>query len=97
MADITATDLKYTRINTNTTTTIVSGPAILHAIMVNTAGATGNTATVYDSQTGSGNIVAVIDTTAIRQIIYDVYCPNGLTIVTATGSPADITVSASAL
>jgi hypothetical protein len=81
-------------INSNTTTTLKSGAGLLHSICINTKGATANTATVYDNTAGSGTILAVIDTTAqVQTLLYDIQFSIGLTIVTATGTAADLTVS----
>ncbi len=79
-------------ISTNTTTTLKSGPCVLLAVTINSKGA-GNTATVFDSKTGSGKTVAVIDTTQPGTFHYNAQLDNGLTIVTANGTAADITVS----
>jgi hypothetical protein len=66
----------------------------LHSITINTRGTTANTATVFDSLTGTGTKLATIDTTsAVGALTYDVQFTNGLTIVTATGGNADITAS----
>lgn len=82
-----------THITTNTTTTIRTGSGVLHAISINTKGATANTATVYDNSAGSGTVIAVIDTTAqVQTLFYDIAFNTGLTIVTATGTAGDLTV-----
>lgn len=84
----------YSNISTNTTTIVARGKGTLHSIVINTSGASSNTCTIYDSTTGSGTKIATIDTAGnTGTIIYDVYFTNGLTIVTATGTPADITVT----
>jgi hypothetical protein len=81
-------------IATNTTTTAKSGAGILHTITINTKGASANVATVYDNTAGSGTKLATIDTTSGPITLrYDVAFATGLTIVTATGTAADITVS----
>ena len=49
--------------------------------------------TIYDNTAGSGTIIAVIDPTqAQRTFEYDLVFSTGLTIVTATGTAADLTV-----
>jgi hypothetical protein len=81
-------------INTNTTTVVKSGGGWLHSITINSKGATGNTATVYDNTAGSGSVLAVIDTTAqIQTLLFDVAFQTGLTIVTANGTAGDLTIS----
>lgn len=83
----------YSHITANTTTTIKTGIGILKKIVVNTKGASSNIATVYDNTTGTGTVIAVIDTTSeIGAMEYDLAFTTGLTIVTATGTPADLTV-----
>ena len=54
-----------------------------------------NTATVYDNTAGSGTKIATIDTTLGRAValILDVAFATGLTVVTATGTAADLTVA----
>lgn len=86
----------YKHISTNATTVVKTGPTVLRAINVNDAGASANTATVYDGVDATGTVVAVLDTTsanALRGHIYDVKLSVGLTVVTATGTAGDLTVS----
>lgn len=84
----------FTHITTNATTAVKTGPGLLGIITINTKGATANTATVYDSLAGSGTVIAVLDTTvAAQSFFYNVVCNIGITVVTATGTAADITVS----
>jgi hypothetical protein len=86
--------LQSGHINSNTTTTLKSAAGLLHSICINTKGVTGNIATVYDNTAGSGTVLAVIDTTAqVQTLLYDIQFSIGLTIVTATGTAADLTVS----
>ena len=81
-------------IKTNATTVVKSGGGFLHAITINTKGATANTAIVFDNTAGSGTTIATIDTTtAVGTLILDVKFSTGLTIVTATGTAPDMTVS----
>lgn len=81
----------YSNITTDTTTTIKSGPGILHSIVINTAASTG-TATVYDNTAGSGTKIATLGTGTAGTFVYDICFNTGLTIVTATAA-ADITVT----
>jgi len=86
--------LQSAHINSLTTTVVKSGPGYLHSITVNSKGATGNTATVYDNTAGSGSVLAVIDVTAnLVTLLYDIQFLTGLTLVTASGTAADLTVS----
>lgn len=83
----------YSHISTLATTTIKSGAGTLHSISVNTVGAAANTATIYDSLTGTGTVIAVITTLSAQTLLYDLAFATGLTIVTATGTAADLTVT----
>lgn len=84
----------YARISTNATTAVKSGAGELHSICINTKGATANTATVYDNTAGSGTIIAVVDTTSnVGCLTYNLGFATGLTIVTATGTAPDMTVT----
>lgn len=83
----------FSHISTNTTTTIKSGAGFLHSLVINTRGLT-NTATIYDNTAGSGTVVAAIDTTlSTTAFVYDIAFSTGLTIVTAGGTAADLTIS----
>lgn len=80
-------------ITTSTTTAVKTSPGLLSNFCVNTAGATANNATIYDSLTASGKVIAVVDTTIVGCKKFDVGFLIGLTVATATGTQADITVS----
>jgi hypothetical protein len=68
--------------------------AMLHTITINTKGATSNTCTVYDSASGAGTTIATIDTTSqIQTLFYDALVQNGITVVLASGTSANITVT----
>lgn len=61
---------------------------------MNTRGAALNTATVYDNTAGSGTVIAVFDTTVDYGCFnYTLNFGTGLTVVTAVGTPADLTVT----
>jgi len=84
----------YTRISSNATTVVKVGRGTLFSITINTRGTTSNTATVYDNVAASGNVIAIIDTTAsIGTLIYNVHVETGITVVTATGGAPDLTVA----
>lgn len=83
---------KYSHITTATTTVIKTGSGVLHTITVGTGGAS-SVATVYDNTAGSGTVIAVLSTAAQASLTLDVGFSTGLTVVTATGTPADITIS----
>lgn len=85
----------FVQISTNTTTAVKASPGLLHTITINTSGASSNTITVYDNTAGSGTIIATIDGTADpgHTLVFDLQFNVGLTIVTATGTAAKITVT----
>src|SRR5271166_1309981 len=96
MALIPSGAFNYTHIAANgNTDAIKSGVGVLHSVSINTKGASSNTLTLYDSLThGTGNTIAVIDTTAqIQTILLDVALLTGLSVSLATGTAADITLS----
>lgn len=85
---------KYTHLNSNAGTTIKSGPGTLHAISINTKGASANTCTVADATSGTSPAIAVFDTTVnVQTMFFDVEFNTGLTVTLATGTAADVTVA----
>jgi hypothetical protein len=84
----------YTHLAANGTTVIKSSGGMLHTITINIKGSSSNTITVYDNTSGSGTVIAVIDPTAnLVTLDFDVQFNTGLTLVIATGTAGDITVS----
>lgn len=86
----------YVHISTNASTNAIkSGAGILHKVCVNTKGASANVATVYDSLTATGTVIAVIDTTTanVACMNFDLAFATGLSVLTATGTAADLTVT----
>lgn len=90
----------FVDINTSTTTLLKSGPGNLHDIVFNTA-PTGTdwTVTVYDNIIAGGTIIGVFTlrnpTTARTPISLDMHglpFSVGLTVLTAGGTPGDMTV-----
>ena len=84
----------YAHLNSTGTTTIKSGAGILRRVVVNTNGSGSNTFTIYDNTSGSGTVIAAIDTVngVSCHFEYNVAFSTGLTVVDATGTSADITV-----
>ena len=83
----------FHRSASNATTTIKSGAGVLKRVTVNKLGSASNTCTIYNNTAGSGTIIAVIDTTLAQGTFeYALVFSTGLTIVTATGSAADLTL-----
>ena len=84
----------YAHLNSTGTTTIKSGAGILRRVVINTKGSASNTFTIYDNTSGSGTVIAAIDTVngVSGYFEYNVAFSTGLTVVGATGTSADITV-----
>lgn len=83
----------WINITTNTTTDIFRGRGVLHSITINTKGAATNAIIVYHGTVAAGIKVATIDSTSLQgTFFYDAYLTGGLTIVTSSGTPGDITV-----
>ena len=84
----------YAHLNSTGTTTIKSGAGILRRVVINTKGSASNTFTIYDNTSGSGTVIAAIDTVngVSGHFEYNVAFSTGLTVVNATGTSADITV-----
>jgi len=84
----------YAHLNSTGTTTIKSGAGILRRVVINTKGTGSNTLTIYDNTSGSGTVIAAIDTAngVSGHFEYNVAFSTGLTVVDATGTSADITV-----
>lgn len=83
----------FSNINTNTTTVVKSGSGVLKRIVVNKVGGASNTCTIYNNTSGTGTIIATIDPVHTQMVFeYDVVFTTGLTIVTATGTAADLTI-----
>lgn len=94
LCDSAGAGYSYAHISTNATTVVKAAAGSLHSITINTKGASANIATIYDGVSAAGTVIGVIDTTAGTQnFLYDAALSTGLTIVTATGTAADITVS----
>ena len=84
----------YAHLNSTGTTTIKSGAGILRRVVINTKGSASNTFTIYDNTSGSGTVIAAIDTVngVSGHFEYNVAFSTGLTVVDASGTSADITV-----
>ena len=83
-------------ITTSTTTVVKATSGVLGCIIINTAGAAAHTITVYGTAGATSyNKIATIDGTAAagQELCYGVLAQDGLTVVTATGTPANITVT----
>lgn len=90
--------MPYSHITTNTSTGIKAHSqgmnyTKLNRVVVNKAGAAANTATIYDGDVATGDVVAVIDTTvAGTKEFGKLLLSKGLSVVTATGTAGDLTV-----
>jgi len=93
MSEINNLAFGYNNVTTNATTTVKRGSGILHAIVINTKGASANTVTIYDNTAASGTKIGTIDSTAVTgTILFDARFGTGLTVVTVTGTAPDMTV-----
>lgn len=103
MAILQTTQFGYTHVAAGTATTVVFTPqvtnqnsgAVLHTITINTKGASANTLSVYNNTSAvAADLIAIIDTTSgVNSLFYDVICNQGITVVSATGTGADFTVT----
>jgi hypothetical protein len=84
---------EHTNVNSAGTTNIKKGPGVLRSVTINTKGGAGHTATIFDGLDATGQKIAAIDATNQITLIYDIAFKTGLTLVTAGGNPADITIS----
>lgn len=76
----------YTNLTGANTYQIKSGSGTIHSIVVNTAGGTTPSLTIYDNTAGSGTKIGTISGAAINagaSFFYDVVFNTGLTIVQA--------------
>jgi|SRR5579863_4113225 len=84
----------YANITGDTTTTVKTGPGILHTITINNPTAT-EVITIYDQTSATGNKIGTITIPSSPTpvtLTYDVEFLIALTIVTATAT-SDITIS----
>jgi hypothetical protein len=72
-----------TNITTSTTTLVKTGPGVLHAIVVNTAPASGGTLEIDDAVTNT-NSKGIVTSPAVGTLVYDMMFTTGLSITTAT-------------
>ena len=84
----------YSHIVASTTTVVKSGAGVLHAISINSKGTIASLITIFDSTTGSGAVIGVVDSlNLLGSMTMDVQFTNGLTLVTTGTVAPDITVS----
>lgn len=81
----------YKNITTAATTAVKATAGVLERVIVNTAGA-GSTITLYDNTAGSGTKIATMTSAAQGVLSFNCSFTTGLTAVTASGTPADITI-----
>ena len=103
MAIIQSTVFGFQNIHANGTTVIftpqtgnASSTVVLHGITVNTKGGSANTMNVYNNTSAvAADLIANIDTTASlgNTLFYDIVCTKGLTVVLATGTAPDVTIT----
>ena len=86
----------YTHMSANGTKIISQTATNLGSVIINNAGASANTLTIYaNSSAVAGSEIAVIDTVELNgnPRVFDVSCPAGLTAVMGTGTTADVTIT----
>ena len=84
---------QFSHIAAKATTLVKTGDGYLHSVVINTKGATGNNANIFDGIDNSGTLIAVLDLTqGPATIFYNLAFAVGLTVVTDNGTQADITV-----
>ncbi len=84
----------FQNINSLATTQVKTGNGVLKSITINKTGGSATTISVYDATTGTDNPIAIIDgVSGPITLEYNLCFENGLRIITATGSAADITVT----
>lgn len=68
--------------------------AVLMRVVINTVGATNNQLTIYDGQSTSGKVIAVVNATnnSIPSLEYGIVAPGGLWYTLLTGTAADLTI-----
>lgn len=90
----------FAHLNVNgSTDNIVAGPGVLLNVVINTKGATANLLTLYDDLVHgtAAHAIAVIDTTSNVQVLnYNARLVRGLSATLATGTAADVTITAQA-
>jgi hypothetical protein len=78
-----------------TGTQVLTGPAHLYAIVLNSKGASSNTLSLFDTTGGSAtcSTIGIIDTTTVvGDIRYEIHLARGLLVYSNTGTGADLTV-----
>ena len=86
---------RYLNIAANGTYYLKAGMGHLDRVTINKKGTVNNTLTVYDSLTAGGAVIASIDTVAAPggDFPYNVTTQNGLTVVLAGNTAADLTIA----
>ena len=83
-------------ITTNTTTVVKTSAGVVGCVIINSPGGSSNTATIYgtNNSTYYGKL-ATIDTTVTGnpERCYGMIGSDGITVVTATGTAADLTIT----
>lgn len=90
-AAVAASSNKYKNITTAATTVVKSGSGILERIIVNSGGS-GSTIAIYDNTSAATTLIGTATSASQATLIYGCRFSTGLTIVTASGTAADITV-----
>jgi len=86
---------QFFHINTLSTNVIKLGPGTMQRMCINTPGTASNAITIYDNTAGSGKVIASFVASAQSSAVefdYNVPFFTGLTVVSATGTSADVTI-----
>ncbi len=84
---------KAVNITSKTSTLVVTGRGVLHAIVVNNKGSGSNTCKIYDGTDAGGTLLGTILTDdKLGAIPYGIRFTVGLFILTEVGTQADLTV-----
>jgi len=86
--------MTFQHINTASTTIVLSStPGVLSRVLVTNSGQTGAITTIYDNTSGSGEIIAKINTSMVDgELPFDITYDIGLTVVTDSRTPGDLTI-----
>lgn len=83
---------QYEHINSNTTTNLVDGRAILKRIVLNDIGSSWNLKVYDDTGTGTSRLIADITPSQNATLEYDIKTTTGLTVVSSGSSAGSATV-----
>lgn len=84
----------FVNISTSTTTAVKATPGTLGSITINSLGTVASTTTVYNSLSGSGSVIAIIDSlTQSGTFTFDAIATIGITVVTTGTVAPNVTIT----